>query len=68
MKNQVIANTFDNYFGSDVENFKISPLFSFDHNGEMHSKNVKTIIENFNNHPSFKNYQKTFQKPHHFHF
>ena len=51
-KNQDIANTFNDYFGSFVEKLN---LFQWnEHDGEIHSKNVETISENFKNHPSCK--------------
>ena len=60
VKNQDIANTFNDYFGSIVENVNI---FQWnEHNGEIHSKNVETIIENFKHHPVVrlsKNISKT---------
>ena len=52
MKNQDIANTVHDYFGSVVKNLN---LFQWnEHNGEIHSKNVETINENFQNRPSCK--------------
>ena len=59
MKNQDIANTFNDYFGSIVENLN---LFQWnEHNDEKHSKNVETIIENFKNHPSCKIIKQHFK-------
>ena len=59
MKNQDIANTFNDYFGSITENLN---LFQWnEHNGEIHSKNVETIIEKFRNHPSCKIIKKHFK-------
>ena len=52
MKNQDIGNTFNDYFGSAVE--KLNLVQWNEHNGEIHSKNVETILENFKNHPSCK--------------
>ena len=59
MKNQDIANTYSDYFGSVVENWN---LYQWNkHNGETHSKNVETIIENFKNDPSCKIIKKYFK-------
>ena len=50
MKNQDIAYSFNDYFGSVVENLN---LFQWnEHNGEIHSKKVETMIEDFKNHSS----------------
>ena len=66
MKNQDIANTFNNHFGSLVENLN---LFQWnEHIGEILSKNVETTIENFQNHPSCKIIKKHFKNHIHFTF
>ena len=59
MKNQDIAYSFNDYFGSVVENLN---LFQWnEHNGKIYSKNAETIIENFKNHPSCKIIKKHFK-------
>ena len=59
MKNQDNANTFNDYFESVVKNLH---LFQWnEHNGEIHSKNIETIIENLKNHPSGKIIKKHFK-------
>ena len=66
MKNQGIANTFNDYFESIVEN---SNLFQWnEYNGEIHSKNVQNANSKTSRTIPVVNYQKTLQKPHHFHF
>ena len=66
MKNQGIANTFNDYFESIVEN---SNLFQWnEHNGEIHSKNVQNSNLKTSRTIPVVNYQKALQKPHHFHF
>ena len=58
VKNQDIANTFNDYFGLVAENLN---LFQWnDHNGEIRQINVETITENFKNHPSYKIIKKHF--------
>ena len=65
MKNQGIANTFNDYFESIVEN---SNLFQWnEHNGEIHSKNVENSNSKTLRTSPVVNYQKILQKPHHFH-
>ena len=59
MKNQDIANTLNDYFWSIVKSLY---LFQWnEHNGEVFSKNVETIIENFRNHSSSKIIKKHFK-------
>ena len=66
MKKQGIANTFNDYFESIVEN---SNLFQWnEHNGEIHSKNVQNSNLKTSRTIPVVNYQKALQKPHHFHF
>ena len=66
MKNQGIANTFNDYFESIVEN---SNLFQWnEHNGEIYSKNVENSNSKTLRTIPVVNYQKSLQKPHHFHF
>ena len=59
MKTQDIVNTFNDYFGSFVEN--LNSFQRKEHYGEIHLKNVETIIENFKNHPSCKIVKKLFK-------
>ena len=59
VKNQDIANTFNDYFGSVGQNLNL--FQQNDHNGEIHQKNVETIIENFKNHPGYKIIKKHFK-------
>ena len=59
-KKQDVASNFNYYFGSVVENLR---LFQWnEHNGEIHSKNVETIVKNFKTIPVVelsKNISKT---------
>ena len=64
MKNQGIA--FNDYLESIVEN---SNLFQWnEHNGEIYSKNVENSNSKTLRTIPVVNYQKSLQKPHHFHF
>ena len=67
LKNKEIANTFNDYFGSIVENLNLEHWDedSNSYSGINHRNNVKDIIKKYSNHPSIKNikkqkYQKIF--------
>ena len=58
-KKQDVVNIFNYYFGSVVENLR---LFQWnEYNGEIHSKNVETIVKNFKNYPSCRIIKKHFK-------
>ena len=57
LKNKEIANTFNDYFGSIVENFDLENWNENcnSYSGVNHRNNVKGIIKKYSNHPSMKN-------------
>ena len=60
LKNKEIANTFNDYFGSIVENLNLEHWDedSNSYSGINHRNNVKDIIKKCINHPSIKNIKK----------
>ena len=59
-KNQDIANTCNNHFGSTVEKLN---LFEWNkQNGDLKSINIETTIQNVKSHPSCKIIKQHFKK------
>ena len=63
LKNKKIANTFNDYFGSIVENLNLEHWDedSYSYSGINHRNNVKYIIKKYSNHPSIKNIKKKYK-------
>ena len=63
LKNKEIANTFNDYFGSIVENLNLEHWDedSNSYSGINHRNNVKDIIKKYSNHPSIKNIKKKYK-------
>ena len=63
LKNKEIANTFNNYFGSIVENPNLEHWDedSNSYSGISHRNNVKDIIKKYINHPSIKYIKKKYK-------
>ena len=63
LKNKEIANTFNDYFGSIVENLNLEHWDedSNSYSGINHRNNVKDIIKKYINHPSIKNIKKKYK-------
>ena len=63
LKNKKIANTFNDYFGSIVENLNLEHWDedSNSYSGINHRNNVKDIIKKYSNHPSIKNIKKKYK-------
>ena len=56
LKNKEIANTFNDYFGSIVENLNLERWVEDSNSNSVinHRNNVNDIIKKYNNHPSIK--------------
>ena len=70
LKNKEIANTFNDYFGSSVENLN-PEHWDEDSNSYSvinHRNNVKDIIKTYINHPSIKNVKKKYKNIKNFSF
>ena len=70
LKNKEIANTFNDYFGSSVENLN-PEHWDEDSNSYSvinHRNNVKDIIKKYINHPSIKNIKKKYKNINKFSF
>ena len=63
LKNKEIANTFNDCFGSIVENLNLEHWDedSNSYSGINHRNNVKDIIKKYSNHPSIKNIKKKYK-------
>ena len=64
LKNKEIANTFNDYFGSIVENLNLESWDEDSNSNSVinHRNNVNDIIKKYNNHPKHKDYQEKIQK------
>ena len=56
LKNKEIATTFNDYFGSIVENLNLESWNEDSNSNSVinHRKNVNDIIQKYNNHPSIE--------------
>ena len=70
LKNKEIANTFNNYFGSIVENLNLEHWNEDSNSNSVinHRNNVTNIIKKYNSCPSIKNIKKTYKNINKFSF
>ena len=64
LKNEEIANTFNDYFGSIVENLNLEQWDedSNSYSAISHRNNVKDIIKKYSNRPTIKKIKKKYKK------
>ena len=56
LKNKEIANTFNDHFGSIVDNLSLDHWEDHSQSPTMGSDRIDNIIKRYKNHPNIKNY------------